>query len=245
VNQRLIIIIAIVLFLLGIVGVYFSESGEGGSADEAQHSPPTVTYFISKRIIAAGEKITKEDYDEKVEEITDQETDVDTPDTVEGYYLKESVDKGTTLTKSLLTKDKPVLQQSNQLYRYTIDLNKQYVNNIYGLLPGAKVDVYIRFESPKREHDNKSNIYRGESVVRIVKLFKNKKLLTPVMKGKSVISEDVQPDNWNSEYTIDIELSRSDLKKIYQIENKFDMIVFPSETDLKDKIGAKNKDAKK
>lgn len=244
-NQRLIIIIAIVLFLLGIVGVYFSESGEGDSADEAQHSSPTVTYFIAKRIIAAGEKITKEDYDEKVEEITDQETNLDVPDTVEGYYLKESVDKGTTLTKSLLTKDKPVLQQSNQLYRYTIDLNKQYVNNIYGLLPGAKVDVYIRFESPKREHDNKSNIYRGESVVRIVKLFKNKKLLTPVMKGKSVISEDVQPDNWNSEYTIDIELSRSDLKKIYQIENKFDMIVFPSETDLKDKVGAKNKDAKK
>ena len=244
-NQRLIIIIAIVLFLLGIVGVYFSESGEGGAVDEAQHSPPTVTYFIAKRIIAAGEQITKEDYDKKVEEITDQETDRNLPDTVDGYYLKESVDKGTTLTKSLLAKDKPILQQSNKLYRYTIDLNKQYVNNIYGLLPGAKVDVYIRFESPKREHDNKSTIYRGESVVRIVKLFKNKKLLTPVMKGKSVIPEEIQSDSRSGEYTIDIELSRSDLKKIYQIENKFDMIVFPSETDLKDKIGANNKDAKK
>ena len=244
-NQRLIIIIAIVLFLLGIVGIYFSESGEGDAVDEAQHSPPTITYFIAKRIIAVGEQITKEDYDKKVEEITDQEIDRNLPDTVDGYYLKESVDKGTTLTKSLLTKDKPILQQSNKLYRYTIDLNKQYVNNIYGLLPGAKVDVYIRFESPKREYDNKSTIYRGESVVRVVKLFKNKKLLTPVMKGKSVIPEEIQSDSRSGEYTIDIELSRSDLKKIYQIENKFDMIVFPSETDLKDKIGANNKDAKK
>ena len=243
-NQRLIIIVSIVLFLLGIVGIYLSDSGDNASADDAQQqATPRVTYFITNRIMAAGELITKADYEEKTQDVSDPEQVPETVESVEGYYLTESVKKGTTLTKALLTKDKPVLRQSNELYRFTIDLDKKYINNLYGLLPGARIDVYLRFESPKREHDNRSTIFRGESVVKIVKLFKNKKLLTPVMKGSRAFSEEENNatnartilDNSSEEYTIDIELSRSDLKKIYQIENKYEIIVFPAESVVLEK----------
>ncbi|SEQ78226.1 hypothetical protein SAMN05216522_106189 [Rosenbergiella nectarea] len=238
-NQRLIIIVSIILFLLGIVGIYLSDSGDDVSADGAQQqATPRVTYFITKRIMAAGELITKADYEEKTEDVSDPDQVPETVESVEGYYLTESVKQGTTLTKALLTQDKPVQRQSNELYRFTIDLNRKYINNLYGLLPGADVDVYLRFESPKREHDNKSTIFRGESVVKIVKLFKNKKLLTPVMKGSRAFSEEENNsinastilDNKSEEYTVDIELTRSDLKKIYQIENKYEIIVFPAES---------------
>lgn len=253
-NQRLIIIVSIVLFVLGSIGIYFSDSGEGPSADEAQEqSSPRVTYFISKRVMAAGEQITNDDYEIKTEALTDETPQPETLEAVEGLYLTESVAKGTTLTKHLVTADKPISRHSTELFRYTIELNKQYINNLYGLLPGAEVDVYIRFESPRREHNNKSTIYRGESVVKIVKLFKNKKLLTPVMKGNHVVAEEDNENNSSKNilnghtgYTIEIELSRADLKKIYQIENKYEMIVFPAETISTGKAGAgiKNKDGK-
>jgi len=239
VNQRLIIIVSIILFLLGIVGIYLSDSGDDVSADGAQQqATPRVTYFITKRIMAAGELITKADYEEKTEDVSDPDQVPETVESVEGYYLTESVKQGTTLTKALLTKDKPVQRQSNELYRFTIDLDKKYINNLYGLLPGAHVDIYLRFESPKREYDNRSTIFRGESVVKIVKLFKNKKLLTPVMKGSRALSEEENNsflDNKLEQYTIDIELSRSDLKKIYQIENKYEIIVFPAESVVSEK----------
>ena len=253
-NQRLIIIISIILFLFGIVGIFFSDSNDKASAEEAQlQSSPRITHFITKRVMAAGELITKDDYEEKTETVTDTDNESESLETVDGFYLTESVRKGTRLTKSLLTKEKPLVRNSNELYRYTVVLNKQYVNNLYGLLPGADIDVYIRFESPKREHDNRSTIYRGESVVKIVKLFKNKKLLTSVMRGRKVLSTDEEAEVAtknlldSDEYTIDIELSRSDLKKIYQIENKYEMIVFPAESMVRNKIGetTNKKDIKK
>ncbi|PIJ47016.1 hypothetical protein [Tatumella sp. OPLPL6] len=252
-NQRLIIIISIVLFLLGIVGVYFSDN-ESEPSDPQQHSSPSVTYFVSKRVMAAGEEITKNDYEEKTEDLTDDTPPPDTLAAVEGLYLTESVAKGTTFTQQLVTKEKPINRQSSELFRYTIELNRQYVNNLYGLLPGADVDIYVRFESPRREHNNKSTIYRGESVVKIVKLFKNKKLLTPVMRGDHAISEEDKQiiassdfgKKSSGEYKVDVELSRSDLKKIYQIENKYEMIVFPAETITTGKSGVtiKNKEGK-
>ncbi|WP_241585604.1 hypothetical protein [Rosenbergiella epipactidis] len=233
-NQRLIIIVAIVFFLLGLVGIYLSESEEAVSVDDAQQqSRQQATYFISKRIMAAGELITKDDYEEKNEELLEASPNPDNPDTVEGFYLTEAVRKGTTLTKSLLTKDKSEEHFSSTHYRYTLELNKQYINNIIGLLPGAKVDVYIKFKSPRREQDNKSTVFRGQSIVKIVKIFKNKTLLTPVMKGKKIISEGSNENDYINQYNVDIELTRADLKKIYQIENEFEMIVFPAESSEK------------
>jgi len=234
VNQRLIIIVAIVFFLLGSVGIYLSDSEEANSKDDAQQqSRQQATYFIVKRIMASGELITKNDYEEKNEELMDTSPNPDNPDTVEGFYLTESVRKGTRLTKSLLTKDKPEEHYSNAHYRYTLELNKKYINNIIGLLPGSTVDVYIKFKSPRREHDNKSTVFRGQSIVKIVKIFKDKKLLTPVMKGKKIITEGSNENDFIEKYNVDIELSRADLKKIYQIENEFEMIVFPAESSEK------------
>jgi len=245
VNQRLIIIISIFLFLLGIVGIYFSDSEVETTQ---QQSEPQVMYFITKRAMGPGERITKDDYDEKTETLTAEEPLPEPLQKVEGLYLKEPVEQGTTLTASLLTEEKPVIKQSSELFRYTVELNKRYINNLNGLFPGAPVDVYLRFESPKREHENRSTIYRGESVVKIVKIFKNKKLLTHVMKGKKVLSDDEKEgftpsgilDKDNENYTVDIELTRSDLKKIYQIENKYEMIIFPAEVVAKNKTDTGN-----
>ncbi|KYP95249.1 hypothetical protein [Rosenbergiella epipactidis] len=240
-NQRLIVIVSIVLFLLGILGIYFSGSGESSSAAQEQEIPH-ITYYITKRVMAAGEQVTKDDYEEKEEEIKEGEPLPDKLEAVAGYYLTESVDIGTKLVPALLTKDKPLSTVNNQHFRFTVNLNKRYVNNINGLLPGERVDVYLRFESPKREHDNKSTIFRGGSVVKIVKLFRNKKLLTPALKGKLPASDSEKSsfatssllDN-NDEYSVDIELSRADLKKIYQIDNKYEIIIFPADSIIPDK----------
>lgn len=244
-NQRLIIIISIFLFLLGIVGIYLSDSEVETTQ---QQSEPQVTYFITKRAMATGELLTKDDYEEKIETLTAEEPLPEQLKMVEGLYLKEAVQPGTALTASLLTKEKPAVTLSSEQFRYTVDLNKRYINNLNGLSPGAAVDVYLRFESPKREHENRSTIYRGESVVKMVKIFKNKKLLTHVMKGKKILSDDEKEgftssgilDKDNENYTVDIELTRSDLKKIYQIENKYEMIVFPAELVTKNKTDTGN-----
>ncbi|WP_241607719.1 hypothetical protein [Rosenbergiella australiborealis] len=239
-NQRLIVIVSIILLLSGILGIYFSDSDSTSVEQEPQ--TPHITYYVTNRVMAAGEMVTKDDYEEKTEDLEEGAPVPEKVEDVVGYYLTESVDVGTKLVPSLLTKDKPEYNTNNQHFRFTINLNKRYVNNINGLLPGALVDVYLRFESPKREHDNKSTIYRGESVVRIVKIFKNKKLLTPALKGRMPPADDETSnfttsrllDN-NEDYSVDIELSRADLKKIYQIDNKYEMIIFPADTRITDK----------
>ena len=240
-NQRLIVIVSIVLLLLGILGIYLSDSGDSPSAEQEPQTPH-ITFYVTKRVMAAGEKVTKDDYEEKTEELEDGAPTPEKVEDVAGYYLTESVDVGTKLVPTLLTKDKPTPITNNQNFRFTININKRYVNNINGLLPGALVDVYLRFESPKREQDNKSTIFRGDSVVRIVKIFRNKKLLTPALRGKVTTTEGEKSnfstssllDN-SEDYSVDIELSRADLKKIYQIDNKYEMIVFPADTVIPDK----------
>lgn len=240
-NQRLIIIVSIVLLLLGILGIFFSDSGDSTSAEQEPQTPH-ITYYVTKRVMAAGEKVTKDDYEVKTEDLEDGAPALEKVEDVAGYYLTESVDVGTKLVPTLLTKDKPTPIKNNQYFRFTVNLNKRYINNINGLRPGELVDVYLRFESPKREQDNKSTIFRGDSVVRIVKIFRHKKLLTPALRGKVTTAEGEKSnfstsnllDN-STDYSVDIELSRADLKKIYQIDNKYEMIIFPADMSIPDK----------
>lgn len=241
-NQRLIVILAVVLVLAGIVGIVFSENEAPDSAAQQQTVLKDVNYFVTKRAMAVGERITDSDVQKETEKVAEDAASSDDPISVTGLYLTESVVKGTRLTAKLITDEKPtddILGQS--MFRFTVPLDKRYANNLIGIIPGDSVDVYLRFSSPKREHDNKSTIFRGESMVKIVKVFRARKVLSPLMKGdKAAVEEeskalfsDGQLLNANADFTIDIELSRTDLKKIYQVENQFDMILFPTEKPVK------------
>lgn len=241
VNQRLIIIVSIILLSIGIIGILFSDTEDTTLASQAPVTS-SITFYITKRAMGAGEKITPDDYEEKVEEFVQGTQQPESLQTVDGLYLTESVHGGTTLVPKLLTKEIPKPHSISQNFRFTITLQKKYINNINGLIPGDSVDVYLRFDAPKREHDNKSSIYRGESVVKLVKLFRNKKLLTPVMKSKKTVEEE-QKTNFSAngllensdDYSVDIELSRSDLKKIYQVDNKYEIIIFPADNSTSEK----------
>ncbi|MBT0719472.1 hypothetical protein HGT71_14590 [Rosenbergiella epipactidis] len=249
-NQRLFVILAIILVLVGVGGILFSgnetvSSETDTNIEQPQEPLKDVTYYVTERAMAAGEIISENDVQHEVEKVPESELSSIYPREVVGLYLTEPVAKGIRLTSKNLTNERPKETDLNKgMFRFSVPLNTRYANNILGIVPGDKVDVYLRFSSPKREQHNKSVIFRGESVVKITRLFKHKKVLTPLMKGNKAVVEEENKERLESEhllsrnklfsesadFTIDIELSRTDLKKLYQIENGFEIILFPAET---------------
>ena len=232
-NQRLLVIIAVLLLVVGASGLLMS----GGSSPPAdtEDAGKQVTYFVTTRALSAGSRLTDDDFTRQ-KGLPEEGSPSGMPDSPAGYYLQVDKAAGERLSAGEITPTDPINQQPGKhMIRYSALIHERYTGAIQHLRPGDWVDVYLRFDAQRQgsQRTHSQSLINGESRLNLFRIFKARRVISrpekasaSLLERQSLIEVDDKSAGKGS-LSVDLELSQADLKRLFLVTNKYDLVLFP------------------
>ncbi len=249
-NQRLLIIIAALLLLVGAVGLFMSGKNE--------QQEQKITVYLAEKNLAEGDIVNEESYSKKVIDVSEESADVsdDMPNAPLGYVVTKDIVQGENITLKnanfqIKEKKETILQAGH--FIYDVKVNEKYTSQFALLKKGDLIDVYLKYHRENEQESNNQKIRRDFTFVdkngkviktadtRMVKLLNSRRLFL-IKKGKlsSFGNEKTEEEGQIqvvSTIMAGIELNSDDVKHLYSVENLGELIIFPAnQTPGKEKM---------
>ncbi|MFC6378100.1 SAF domain-containing protein [Tatumella terrea] len=231
-NQRLLVIIAVLLLVVGASGLLMS--GQSSPSDNPEEGQKQVTYFVTARALSAGSRLTDDDFTRQTGSAG--ETPSGMPDSPVGYYLQVDKAAGERLSAGEMTLTDPADQQPGKnMIRYSALIPERYTGAIQHLRPGDWVDVYLRFDAkrPETQGMHRRSLINGESRLNLFRIFKARRVISrpgkasaSLLARQSLIEVDDSAAGKGS-LSVDIELSQADLKRLFLVTAHYELVLFP------------------
>ena len=249
-NQRLLVIIAVLLLVVGVSGLLMS--GSSSPSADAEETPKQVTYFVTTRALSAGSRLTGDD-------ITRQEGppteagQAEIPDSPVGYFLLADKAAGERLSAGEITLTDPINQQPGKhMIRYSALIYERYTGPIQHLRPGDRVDVYLRFDTRRSgsQRTHSQSLLNGESGLNLFRIFKARRVISrPEQASASLLARQslIEIDDKSAgkgSLSIDLELSQADLKRLFLVTTNYELVLFPVVTEEQHRVAPGNKQGK-
>ncbi len=237
-NQRLLVILAVLLLIVGAFGLLMSNS-----TPEPVISPATfrqVNYVVSEKVLPAGSLLRDEDLATKTESLP-ADSPVASEMTVEslrGMFLVTSKKPGDRIRARDISPDDPKnkLAAANMI-RYRTVINERFTGAIQQLRPGDYVDVYLKFVDEKNKAARRKHgegVLQGESSLSLFRIFEARRVISrPEKASLSLLERQSLVDSGDQAKTsgslsLDLELSQGDLRRLYLVTKKYEVILFPA-----------------
>ncbi|KFD17522.1 MULTISPECIES: SAF domain-containing protein [Tatumella] len=238
-NQRLLVIIAVLLLVVGVSGLLMS--GDSSPSADTEETQKQVTYFVTTRALSAGSRLTDDDITRHKSPpaeagITAEAGQTEMPDSPVGYFLQVDKAAGERLSAGEITLIDPINQQPGKhMIRYSALIYERYTGAIQHLRPGDRVDVYLRFDAqrPGSQRTHRQSLLNGESGLNMFRIFKARRVISRPEKAsasllarQSLIEVDDKSTGKGS-LSVDLELSQADLKRLFLVTNNYELVLFP------------------
>ncbi|ARU93154.1 CpaB family protein [Tatumella citrea] len=241
-NQRLLVILAVLLLIVGGVGLLMSNGTPTPESVTPQAAFRQVNYFISEKVLPAGSLLRDEDFAMKSESLPAEGPEVAeiTADSLRGMFLLTDKKPGDRILVSNVSPDDPKnkLAAAN-MTRYKTVINEPFTGAIHQLRPGDYVDVYLRFvtENPPARSKRSEGVLQGDSSLNFFRIFEARRVIS--YPGKAVetlldrqpLLESSDKNKVTGNLSLDLELSSGDLKRLYRVTRKYEVILFPTGQD--------------
>lgn len=232
-NQRLLVIIAVLLLVVGASGLLMS--GKNSPPEDTEEGQKQVTYYVAARGLSAGSRLTEDDIT-RHQGLPAEGDAAGLPGSPVGYYLQVDKAAGERLSAGEISLTDPADQQPGKnMIRYSALIPERYSGAIQHLRPGDWVDVYLRFDAkrPETRGTNSRSLINGESRVNLFRIFKARRVISRPEKAsasllarQSLIEVDDNAAGKGS-LSVDLELSQADLKRLFLVTNKYELVLFP------------------
>ncbi|MBS0876995.1 MULTISPECIES: hypothetical protein [unclassified Tatumella] len=238
-NQRLLVILAVLLLIVGAFGLLMN------SGPPPQSSAPEplmqVSYFVSEKILPTGSLLRDEDFVIKTEFLPadSREATEESPESLRGMFLVTDKAPGERISPADVSVDDPKnkLAAANMI-RYNIVVNEEFTGALQQLRAGDYVDVYLRFssENTKARRKNSESLLYGESSLSFFRIFESRRVISrpekaaPSLLERKSLIESGNKGEVTGSLSLDLELSPADLKRLYRVTRKYDIILFPGGT---------------
>lgn len=239
-NQRLLVILAVLLLIVGAFGLLMSN--DTPEPVDAPVSYRLVNYFVSEKALPAGSLLRDEDFAMKSESLPADGPAVAemTADSLRGMFLLTDKKPGDRILPGNVSPDDPKnkLAAANMI-RYKTVINEQFTGAIQQLRPGDYVDVYLRFvaENTKARRKHSEGVLQGESSLNLFRIFEGRRVIsypgkaTASLLDRQSLLEGSDQNKATGNLSLDLELSASDLKRLYMVTQKYEVILFPTGQD--------------
>ncbi len=236
-NQRLLVILALLLLVVGVLGLKFSGNDRVETVD--------VVIFTALRPLEKGEVLTKDSYNRQVVQRPANEapTGENLPESLEAYQAINTIAEGAVLTRDNIV---PVSRETVFLkedhYIYPLRVSSADLFLLTRLKKGDEVNIYLRYFVRKKEDEAKSIDFvdhKGKNIIgknsKLVMLSGPKRFLSI----SKTVAEGRDADKSISNVTVNIELNSDDITRIYAVRHLGDAVVFPaSASPVNNKQGA-------
>lgn len=232
-NQRLLVIIAVLLLVVGVSGLLMS--GDSSPSADTEETQKQVTYFVTTRALSAGSRLTDDDIT-RHKSPPAEAGQTEMPDSPVGYFLQVDKAAGERLSAGEITLIDPINQQPGKhMIRYSALIYERYTGAIQHLRPGDRVDVYLRFDAqrPGSQRTHRQSLLNGESGLNMFRIFKARRVISRPEKAsasllarQSLIEVDDKSTGKGS-LSVDLELSQADLKRLFLVTNNYELVLFP------------------
>ncbi|WP_156103088.1 SAF domain-containing protein [Erwinia sp. 9145] len=227
-NQRLLMIIAVLLLVVGVCGLLLFS---GEEVQEAQ----TVTVYTASKTLKKGEALTPENWTRATKTPDSNETPERMPESLEGYVAAEDIAQGAVITLNAISLPAPVnFEKRQDHFLYQIVLNQEDSLPIAELNKGELIDIYLRYYILKDGRGQSKSLVDREgkpiakSVVKVIKLLSNKRFnaltqgdIGGVLNGKG--SARVQ---------LSIELNSEDKSTLQTLSHMGELLAYPANTPV-------------
>ena len=238
-NQRLLVILAVLLLIVGAFGLLMSNGSP--EPTDTPVSYRLVNYFVSEKALPAGSLLRDEDLAMKTESLpADNVTGSEmTVESLRGMFLVTPKQPGERILAGDISPDDPKnkLAAANMI-RYNTVINERFTGAIQQLRPGDYVDVYLRFmaENTRPRRKNSEGILQGESSLNLFRIFEARRVISRPERASSSLLErqslsESRDDKATGSLSLDLELSPGDLKRLYLVTQKYEVILFPVTQD--------------
>jgi|GEM_PF-5102071 len=232
-NQRMLVIIALLLLGAGAIGLLFSEEKAPDSV--------TVNSYTAAKALAKGEMLTEASYVKKVTELPLAEAEKleAMPESLQGYETTREISPGEALnTKNiqLASEDRITLKENH--FIWPIHMQEEETIPLKQLKKGDRVDLYLRYfvELKGRESKNSEFVSRsGKKIVtpvaRMVKIIDSRRLFT-LKKSESLIARAGSlagnDEKKGTIIDVNVELANEDISRIYALSHLGETVVLPA-----------------
>lgn len=249
-NQRLLITIAVLLLLVGIIGLLMS--GDSSEEPETVTKPVVVlTTYSAAKPLSVGDRLDADSYNKKTIQIdADSENIPDNmPQDINNYLVIQDipVDENITLQQiqppNTSVKDFSVMKD---YFIYELKVKNEYSSQLSLVSQGDRVDVWLKYfiDDDVSDYAIQKNAVIDENgnkiktiQSRMIRVLKNKRFIDYKNNNSinSVLSgRDDNDENKSKIGRLSIEINSEDMKKIYSSEYIGDFIVFPANESSND-----------
>ncbi|WP_147199587.1 hypothetical protein [Pantoea sp. CCBC3-3-1] len=236
-NQRLLVILALLLLVVGIVGLKFS-------GEERVEAMTDVTTFTATKALIKGEPLTKESYSKQVVRLPVKEapTEPGLPESLEGYQVVNNIAAGEALTrKDIEYVPRETVSLKSDHYIYPVPVRNADLFLLTRLKKGDEVNVYLRYFIRQQEDETKRVEFidgKGKSIIN--KTSKMVWLLGPkrFFSAEKMAGNEGEAAKTGSSTVVYVELSSDDLTRIYAVRHLGDTVLFPASASPGNKQGA-------
>lgn len=236
-NQRLLVILALLLLVVGVVGLKFSGEARVEATTE-------VTTFTATKALVKGEPLTKESYSKQVIRLPlkDAPSGERLPSSLEGYQAVNNIAAGAKLTQKdieYVSQETVSLKSDHYIYPLPVHISDLFL--LTRLKKGDEVNIYLHYFIRQKEDETRRIEFidgKGKNISN--KTSKMVWLLGPrrffsIAKMAGSGGEAIKAASSSVVY---VELNSDDLTRIYAVRHLGDAVIFPASASPHNKRGA-------
>ena len=227
-NQRLLVIIAVLLLMVGAIGLMLSG--------ETPVETVAVTRFVTLKALQKGEAIAEESYQKEVLQLPSSDTRVreKLPEVLEAYQASEDIPVGTELSSSNIqrvTRTSITLQQG--YVEFPVAVRSTDIAVLSQLKKGDEVDIYLRYFIMPADRDDRrfTLVDRGgkrldNGAVKMVRIVEARRFFS-LAGGESSMEINGKTVSVGM---VKVELDGKDIANLYAVKHLGEAVIFPVNT---------------
>jgi hypothetical protein len=248
VNQRLLIIFAALLLVIGCAGLLLlPDESANGTATSAAEAKKEIIYYTSNENLIPGSQLNENNYTRKTKSVpvSAEEQSESLPEDLHRYYVVRDISAGEKITRADLsqTNPRPLVAKEGH-YLYNMIINSYHLSPALSLRAGDRVDIYIKYFN-REGHDGKKRITSQQTLLmqpdekfthggarmtmlNFTRIAKNKIVLAPVRVMEEVKGKQGNKDEEKKTFFIVLEVDETVLKRLYRLQEQGEFILFPA-----------------
>ncbi|QKJ88450.1 hypothetical protein PMPD1_3533 [Paramixta manurensis] len=232
-NQRLLVIIAVMLLAVGGAGLLLT-----GGEETPKFS--TVERYTAQKTIKTGERLTAESFSKQTHQVEGQESVVSEPMPADlsHYQAVRDLEAGTLVTRQDIQQiPKETVSVQKDFFLYAFPVQPEEVSRLESLAKGEKVDVWLRYfvaqKEPMNSHYklvNRQGQTVDKTMVKYVKVLSERRffsLVKPLEGVGKVLNEKARLPFYN------LEIENADMEKIQAVSHLGEWMVVSANSPLK------------
>lgn len=265
-NQRLLIIFAALLLVIGCVGLLLLPGDNANKAAPTAEQKKEIIYYTSNEHLIPGAQLNETSYTRHTKSVpanAEEQSEL-LPQDLHIYYVVRDIAAGEKITQADLSKTNPrpfIAKEGH--YVYNMIINAQHLSPALSLRAGDSVDIYIKYfnREGQRASDGRKHIANKQTLLmqpdekstgggsrmtmlNFTRIANSKTVLAPVRTMEEVQGKQRQQDEEAKTYFIVLEVDEKALKRLYRLQEMGEFILFPAKKAARNHLSeAKKKTA--